>query len=53
MQRLGLSTDGKPHGGYYTQEQIKEIIAYAQQRYIMVVPEIDLPGHYRRVGFLS
>lgn len=38
-------TDGKPHGGYYTQEQIKEIIAYAQQRYIMVVPEIDLPGH--------
>ena len=27
-------TDGKPHGGYYTQEQIKEIIAYAQQRYI-------------------
>lgn len=38
-------TDGKPHGGYYTQEQIKEIIAYAQQRYITVVPEIDLPGH--------
>lgn len=38
-------TDGKPHGGYYTQEQIKDIIAYAQQRYIMVVPEIDLPGH--------
>ena len=42
---LDYPTDGKPHGGYYTQEQIKDIIAYAQQRYIMVVPEIDLPGH--------
>lgn len=38
-------TDGKPHGGYYTQEQVKEVIAYAQQRHITVIPEIDLPGH--------
>ena len=37
--------DGKPHGGYYTQEDIKEIVAYAADRHITVVPEIDLPGH--------
>ncbi|MEN9918258.1 MAG: hypothetical protein RL662_694 [Bacteroidota bacterium] len=37
--------DGKPHGGFYTQEQIKEIVRYAQQRFITVIPEIDLPGH--------
>lgn len=37
--------DGQPYGGFYTQEQIKEVIAYAAQRHIMVVPEIELPGH--------
>lgn len=37
--------DGKPYGGFYTQEQAKEVVAYAAQRYITVVPEIDLPGH--------
>lgn len=37
--------DGKPYGGYYTQEQAKEIVAYAAERYITVIPEIDLPGH--------
>ena len=37
--------DGKPYGGYYTQEQIKDIVAYAAERYITIVPEIDLPGH--------
>ena len=37
--------DGKPHGGFYTQEQIKDIVAYAQARYITIIPEIDLPGH--------
>ena len=37
--------DGKPYGGFYTQEQAKEIVAYAADRYITVVPEIDLPGH--------
>lgn len=35
----------KPHGGYYTKEDIKEIIAYANQRNIQVFPEIDMPGH--------
>lgn len=37
--------DGKPYGGYYTQEQAKEIVAYAAERYITVIPEVDLPGH--------
>lgn len=32
-------------GGYYTQEEIREIVAYAQERFITVIPEIDLPGH--------
>ncbi|KAA6310806.1 Beta-hexosaminidase, partial [termite gut metagenome] len=37
--------DGKEHGGYYTQEQIKDIVAYAASKYITVIPEIELPGH--------
>jgi hexosaminidase len=34
-----------PYGGYYTQEDIKEIIRYAQDRYVTILPEIDVPGH--------
>ena len=34
-----------PHGGYYTQEECREIVAYAAERHITVVPEIDMPGH--------
>lgn len=37
--------DGKPYDGYYTQDDIKEIIAYAEQRHISIVPEIEMPGH--------
>ena len=37
--------DGTPYGGYYTQEECREIVHYAAERYINVVPEIDLPGH--------
>ncbi|RKR85936.1 hexosaminidase [Micromonospora pisi] len=37
--------DGRPHGGYYTQDDIREIVAYAAERFVTVVPEIDLPGH--------
>ncbi len=37
--------DGKPHSGFYTQEEIKEIVKYAADRYITIIPEIDLPGH--------
>jgi hexosaminidase len=35
----------KPHGGFYTQDDIREIVAYAAERHISVVPEIDVPGH--------
>ncbi|MGK0413177.1 MAG: hexosaminidase [Polaribacter sp.] len=35
----------EPHEGFYTQEQIKELIAYAKERHITVVPEIEMPGH--------
>ncbi|MEU5120653.1 beta-N-acetylhexosaminidase [Streptomyces asoensis] len=35
----------KPHGGFYTQDDIREIVAYASERHITVVPEIDVPGH--------
>lgn len=34
-----------PHGGYYTQDQVKELVAYAADRYITIVPEIEMPGH--------
>ncbi|MEU1869720.1 beta-N-acetylhexosaminidase [Streptomyces sp. NPDC019793] len=37
--------EDKPHGGYYTQEDIREIVAYAAARHVTVVPEIDVPGH--------
>lgn len=37
--------DGQPYGGYYTQEECREIVRYAAERYINVIPEIDLPGH--------
>jgi len=37
--------DGIPHEGFYTQEQIKEVIAYAADQHITIIPEIDLPGH--------
>ncbi|MGW4895225.1 beta-N-acetylhexosaminidase [Kitasatospora sp. NPDC004240] len=37
--------DDRPHGGYYTQDDLREIVAYAAERSVTVVPEIDLPGH--------
>jgi hexosaminidase len=37
--------DGQRHGGYYTQDDIREIVAYARARFINVVPEIEMPGH--------
>ena len=43
----GIGADGKPvrYGGYYTQDEVRHVVAYAAARYITVVPEIDLPGH--------
>ena len=37
--------DGTPYGGFYTQDDIRDIVAYAAERYIEVIPEIDMPGH--------
>lgn len=41
----GSTQVGGGKGGYYTQEDYKEIVAYAQERYITIIPEIDMPGH--------
>ncbi len=38
-------TDDERHGGYYTQDEIRELVAFAADRFITVIPEIDLPGH--------
>jgi hexosaminidase len=40
-----LRFDGAPHGGFYTQDDVREIVAYAAARFITVVPEIEMPGH--------
>ena len=37
--------DNKPHGGFYTQAQIKEVLAYAKARHVEVIPEVGVPGH--------
>jgi hexosaminidase len=37
--------DGRPHGGFYTTEDMRELVAYAKQRHITIVPEVDVPGH--------
>lgn len=38
--------DGQPHGGFYTQPQIREVVHYAAERHITVIPEVDFPGHF-------
>lgn len=55
-----LVFDGVPHGGFYTQDDIREVVAYAQARHVTVVPEIEMPGHaqaaiaaYPELGNLS
>lgn len=40
-----IKTDGIKHGGYYTQEQIKDVVDYAAKRYITIIPEIEMPAH--------
>lgn len=40
-----LKFDGRPHGGFYTQDDAREIVEYARVRHINVVPEIEMPGH--------
>ena len=43
--REGEKFDGKRYGGYYKQEEVKEIVAYAAARQVTIIPEIELPGH--------
>ncbi len=52
--------DGVPHGGFYTQDDIRELVSYAEKRHIVIIPEIDIPGHsqaaiasYPELGNLS
>jgi hexosaminidase len=42
---VGNFSDGKAAAAYYTKEQIQEIVSYAQERFITVIPEVDMPGH--------
>ena len=40
-----VKTDGQRYGGFYTQNDIKEIVAYAKTKFVEIIPEIDIPGH--------
>lgn len=40
-----LSNEPRNYGGYYTQEQIREVVAYAAERFVRILPEVDVPGH--------
>lgn len=43
---MGKPTDGRPtYGGYYSKDDIREIVQYAQERFVQIVPEIEMPGH--------
>lgn len=58
LTRIGGSTEvGGGKGGYYTQEQFKELVSYAKERYIEIIPEFDMPGHSNAAlasyGFLN
>ncbi len=37
--------DGTPYGGYYTRDEIREVVAHAQSRFVTIIPEIEMPGH--------
>ena len=41
----GKGNNNEPYGGFYTQSEIKEVVQYAKERYIDVIPEIEMPGH--------
>ncbi len=45
FERFPQLYDGKPCGGFYTQDEAREIVAYAAERFITVIPEIEMPGH--------
>lgn len=37
--------DGTPHGGFYSQDEVRDLIKYAEERYVTIIPEIEIPGH--------
>ena len=41
----GVTTDNTPYKGFYTQDEVKEVVAYATKKFVTVIPEIELPGH--------
>lgn len=47
LNRKPLRFDGKRHGGFYTRQDIREIVKYASARHIRIVPEVEMPGHAR------
>lgn len=42
---IPIKYDGIRHGGYYTQEELKDLVQYAKEHFIRIIPEIDIPGH--------
>ena len=44
-ERTNLQYDGIPHGGFYTQDEVRRVVDYARQRHVRVLPEIEVPGH--------
>lgn len=49
LRPLGRAFDGIRHGGFYTQDDVREIVAYAADRFVTVVPEIEMPGHSQAI----
>lgn len=45
FERTPFFFDGNPYGGFYTQEEIKEVVKFAEDNYVNVIPEIEMPGH--------
>ena len=49
--KFSTADDPEAYGGYYTKEDLREIVKYAAERYITVIPEIEMPGHSMEVGY--
>jgi hexosaminidase len=45
FERFPYFFDGNPYGGFYTQEEIKEVVKFAEEHYVNIIPEIEMPGH--------
>jgi hexosaminidase len=45
FDRSARTGDGTPHCGFYTKDEIRDVIAYARQRFVTIIPEIEMPGH--------